>query len=855
MRSEDDVYLPVCQHNKDTKLKLKSFASTTRRLRNFQPTFRQGTRLVLSLGLAAGLLLPPFGLIISAHPRTSSTPLNPEADVDSFVIVADQNGSLCRQAKPEEVPWTLPRPDDVGVRVKVVNAKDSPDQIRSEGDNSATGLTIELVALSQLQSDPNKDTVIAAFQRAALNWTVRVQSPVTVTINIDYGVNTPGGTAFPSGVLGSTSSKRTLVDYPGVRTNLLASASGPGESNTYNRLPTSFLPTDVGNGGVISVSRSVAFALGIPVTSPADTNVATMGFNKGFAFDFNPDDGVDSDKIDFISVATHEIGHALGFSSGAGQGSTANPTIWDMFRFRPGTTVGTFQTAQRIMSIGGEQVYFTGEPFSVNGQTTTELGLSTGGPNPSSTDGDGRQSSHWKDDSLNFPNFIGIMDPTIPRGRVEIVTGNDSQALETLGWNLVATVPPPPPPPAPPPPANDNFANAQTITGCSGSVGGTNIGATREPGEPIHSPDGVSSSRSVWYRWQSPSSGSVTITTADSRFDTVLGVYTGNTVGGLTQIGTDPLRDDVTSTDKTSSTTFNATAGTTYSIGVDGYNNSGSGGDFGPLTLNWTASNCTAASNNQIDDPTFFVTQHYHDFLNRDPDASGLNFWVNEITSCGANAACIDVKRINVSAAFYLAIEFQETGYLAYRTHKAAFGNLPNAPVPIVFTDFLTESAQIGQNVQVGVGNWQAQLEANKQAYMLAFVQRGDFATLYPSAMTATNFVTQLNTRAGGVLSAAEQTNLINQLSANPGDATLRSQVLRAVAEDQDLKNAEFNRAFVLMQYFGYLRRNPNSSPDTNFDGYNFWLTKLNQFNGDFIAAEMVKAFITSSEYRQRFGP
>ena len=65
----------------------------------------------------------------------------------------------------------------------------------------------------------------------------------------------------------------------------------------------------------------------------------------------------------------------------------------------------------------------------------------------------------------------------------------------------------------------------------------------------------------------------------------------------------------------------------------------------------------------------------------------------------------------------------------------------------------------------------------------------------------------------------------------------------------------EFNRAFVLMQYFGYLRRNPNDAPDTNFDGYNFWLNKLNQFNGDFVQAEMVRAFIDSSEYRRRFNP
>jgi hypothetical protein len=85
--------------------------------------------------------------------------------------------------------------------------------------------------------------------------------------------------------------------------------------------------------------------------------------------------------------------------------------------------------------------------------------------------------------------------------------------------------------------------------------------------------------------------------------------------------------------------------------------------------------------------------------------------------------------------------------------------------------------------------------------------------------------------------------------------AKTRAQVVRTVAEDQDLINSEKNRAFVLMQYFGYLRRDPNSDPDTDYTGYDFWLGKLNQFNGNFVNAEMVKAFIVSGEYRHRFGP
>ncbi len=117
--------------------------------------------------------------------------------------------------------------------------------------------------------------------------------------------------------------------------------------------------------------------------------------------------------------------------------------------------------------------------------------------------------------------------------------------------------------------------------------------------------------------------------------------------------------------------------------------------------------------------------------------------------------------------------------------------------------------------------------------------------------MTAEQFVDALNANAGGVLSQAERDQLVSELASG---AKTRAQVLRSVAEDADLARNEFNKAFVLMQYFGYLRRNPNDEPEMNFGGYDFWLNKLNQFNGNFVESEMVKAFLVSLEYRQRFG-
>ena len=276
----------------------------------------------------------------------------------------------------------------------------------------------------------------------------------------------------------------------------------------------------------------------------------------------------------------------------------------------------------------------------------------------------------------------------------------------------------------------------------------------------------------------------------------------------------------------------------------------------------------TATKGNDIDASDFFVTKHYDDFLGRIPDASGLSFWINNIEACTFFVQCRAVKRIDTSAAFFLSIEFQETGFLVYRANQAAYGDAFDATIPtpgsplgypvpnIRRAEFIADTPLISQGVQVGVGNWEQQLETNKQAFMLAFVERSRFTTAFPTSMTADEFVTKLDQNAGGVLSAFEKSLLLSVLGTTPADATKRSQVLRSVAEDADLKNRETMRAFVLMQYFGYLRRNPNDPPEVglNYAGYKFWLDKLNSFNGDFRGAEMVKAFITSGEYRGRFG-
>lgn len=259
-----------------------------------------------------------------------------------------------------------------------------------------------------------------------------------------------------------------------------------------------------------------------------------------------------------------------------------------------------------------------------------------------------------------------------------------------------------------------------------------------------------------------------------------------------------------------------------------------------------------------ISDADFFVHTHYVDFLSRLPEPDGFRFWENEILQCGTNAACIEVKRINVSAAFFLSIEFENTGFLVYRIHKAAFGDLPGKPVPIRRETFMPDMRSISNGLIVGRIGWEQLLENNKVAFTQAFVQRPAFLAEYPNGMSADAFVTKLDERAfgqagQGVLSSSEKAAIVAALSLGPNDPARRAVALRAVAENSNLHQREFRKAFVLMQYFGYLRRNPDDAPDTGFGGFNFWLSKLNEFNGNFIQAEMVKAFITSIEYGQRF--
>jgi hypothetical protein len=162
---------------------------------------------------------------------------------------------------------------------------------------------------------------------------------------------------------------------------------------------------------------------------------------------------------------------------------------------------------------------------------------------------------------------------------------------------------------------------------------------------------------------------------------------------------------------------------------------------------------------------------------------------------------------------------------------------------------FMRDTQDIGKGVIVGAPGWDAQLAANKNAFVDEWVNTAAFRSKYDS-MSDAQFVDTLFSNAG-ITDVTLHDSMLAQLQ---GSSATRASILRQLVDNASFQQKEFNSAFVLMQYFGYLRRNPDDAPDNNLDGFNFWLSKLNQFNGDFIAAEMVRAFISSIEYRQRFG-
>lgn len=217
-----------------------------------------------------------------------------------------------------------------------------------------------------------------------------------------------------------------------------------------------------------------------------------------------------------------------------------------------------------------------------------------------------------------------------------------------------------------------------------------------------------------------------------------------------------------------------------------------------------------------------YVRQHCYGSLSRLSDDGGLDYWTSEIAGSGTNQLCIDSRRLGVSAAYFIELEFQETGAFVYRFYKAPFGNRP------AYGEFMPDRSSDLVSLKTG-----------RTAFADQWVQRPAFIQKYPLSLSETEFIDAIlktMLQESGVDLTDHRAAYIADYNTNAS----RGRIVRMIAENADFKNAEFNRAFVLMQCFGHLRRDPDQGR------YQFWQNNLNNEPNNFRG--MVCAFITSAD-------
>jgi len=239
---------------------------------------------------------------------------------------------------------------------------------------------------------------------------------------------------------------------------------------------------------------------------------------------------------------------------------------------------------------------------------------------------------------------------------------------------------------------------------------------------------------------------------------------------------------------------------------------------------------------NPVDDYRFFLTQHFTDLLGRQPDQETLEKLSAQFSQCGSRVDCLRARRLDVATALLTQHELPTTGLFLQTLYSVGLGRRPR------LTEYESDRKEIR--------SYNGGIEDARLALVQAFVQRPEFDQKYPKDLTKTEFVDR-------ILSSVSQStdlDLKNQrealLGLSDGTSAGRAAILAAISAQSDVRDSQYNQAFVLVQYFGYLRREPDDS------GFNFWVNvlKTKPLRDPDSARSMVCAFLTSTEYQNRFG-
>lgn len=642
---------------------------------------------------------------------------------------------------------------------------------------------------------------LIAFQHAANLWGANITSGPTIAVRATWEALS---CETNSGVLGSAGSLGVWRNF-----------SGAPYSNTWysSALANALAGRDLDSSNAEIVAKF-------------NVNVGTPGCLESRQWYLGLDTNHVS-KVNLVTVLLHEFSHGLGFQTFTNTSTGAQiqgyPSVYDRFLSdnTSGKTWAQMDDAERVASaINPNNLVWSGPRASADASAVLIAGRDAQGrplmytPSPVQL---GSSVSHW--DRSGSPNQL--MEPIISNNLSHSLAPPQdltTSLIGDLGWSITVPAPTPTPTPASTPvptPTPTPVVNSVQLSLQSYSV----------------SEDGGSAHVTIT-RTDASTAGGVSYATSDDMGLNECALINGNASSRCdyaTSLGTVQFAPS-----ETSKVIAIPVVDDSYAEGSESFAihlSNASGMSLGQIITATIAiqDNETVKGQNPIENADFFVRQNYIDFLGREPDPAGLVGWRNVLLNCGVTIA-LPCDKIEVSAGFFRSAEFQQRGYFVYRFYSAV-GRIS------LYHEFMPDFAKVSGFLT------EQELEANKMAFVNEFMGRPEFQNRYASTFSSsTAYVDALLQTLGVPTHPSRQT----WISGLTNQTYSRARVLREIVESGEVYNKYYNEAFVIMQYFGYLRRSADAS-------YLSWIGTMNQSNGDYRI--MINGFMNSDEYRKRFGP